>query len=221
MTVGIARHPRWTLLLLVLAFLPWATPGAARATPVVLTMHGGGYVLGSADEMKATDALFERLGYRAVSIDYTRGNISAGWRDVKAAAGSYGPRRRVYAFGVSAGGGYAAKLAERGMVDAAFGSSPLVDLTGKWAPIGAYFRCTTRHCRRRFSPALRNPRNPFRALIPLEDSYVDPADALGWAGREARVTATTYHGEHTMPTPAGHSSDVGDAADWFERRAGR
>ncbi len=215
------RHSRATLPLLILALMLFTTPGTAQANPVVLTLHGGGYVLGSTDGMKVTNASFEALGYKAVSIDYTRGNIGAGWGDVKAAAQSYGPRRHVFAFGTSAGGGYAAKLAERGMVNAAFGSSPLVDLTGKWAASGVYFRCTTGHCQRRFSPALRSPMSPYRALVPLEDSVVDPADAIGWAAREMNVTATTYDGEHCSPTSAGYSRDVGDASDWFERKAPR
>lgn len=207
-----------TGLLLTLALMLFAMSGTALAKPVVLTIHGGGYVLGGADQMEPTNDLFAALGYEALSIDYTLGNIGAGWRDVRAVAKSYPPRRRIFAFGVSAGGGYAAKLAERGLVDAGYGYSPLVDLTGKWAAAGAYFRCTTDYCQQRFSPVLRSPLSPFRALIPLEDSCVDPGDALGWAVREMKVTAVTYHGEHCSPTSAGYGGDVGAASDWFERK---
>ncbi len=209
------------ILILALGIMLFATPGTAQANPVVLTIHGGGYIIGNAGNMAKTDAQFEALGYKAVSVDYTLSNIGAGWRDVKAVAESYGPRRHVFAIGTSAGGGYAAKLAERGMVDAAYGFSPLVDLTGeKWAAFGGvHFRCRTDHCQQRFSPVERRPLSPFRALVPLQDSIVDPADAIGWADRQMKVTAMTYDGDHCYPTAAGYISDVRDASDWFEREA--
>lgn len=199
------------LLFLAIAFTA-AAPARADARPVVLTLHPGGYYLYDATMMTAVDTSFEAQGFKAVAVDYTTGDIKAGWRDVKAAARSY-PRRRVYAYGESAGGGFAAMLAGKGLVDGAVVLSPLIDLRAWGRTYGDRFRCTTRNCWHRFSPSRMAARVPVREYVPTDDAFVDPSAALTWARRQPLVTAESWPGWHMCPSPKGREADL--------RRAGR
>ena len=178
----------------------------------MLTLHPGGYFLYDASMMAAVDASFEGQGFKAVAVDYTKGDIEAGWRDVKAAARNY-PGRRVYAYGESAGGGFAAMLAAKGLVDGAVALSPLIDLRPWGRDYGDRFRCTTRRCWHRYSPSRMPARAPVLEYVPLDDEYVDPAAALVWARKEPLVTAESWRGPHMWRSPHGREADL--------RRAGR
>lgn len=201
------------LLVSIAAMLTLAAPAAARK-PVVLTIHGGGYYGLDASTMASVDQAFEAQGFRARPVDYTIGDIRAGWRDVRRAAAVYGPRRRVYAYGESAGGGLAGMLAtKRGLIDGAVIHSPLVDLRPWGRQYGDRFSCTTKRCWLRFSPGKRRARAPVLAFVPEDDTLVDPAGALAWADRERRVRAVSWPGWHMFPSPRGRDADL--------RRAGR
>lgn len=200
------------LLLLLTVFVAVAVPARADAKPVVLTLHPGGYYLYDASMMAAVDASFEAQGFKAVAVDYTKGDIEAGWRDVKAAAGDY-PRRRVYAYGESAGGGFAAMLAAKGLIDGAVVLSPLIDLRPWGRDYGDRFNCTTRTCWQRYSPSRMPARAPVLEYVPTDDAFVDPSAALVWARRQPLVTAESWPGWHMCPSPKGREADL--------RRAGR
>lgn len=102
---------------------------AAQPCPVVLWIHGGGYVIGSA---KVDDSfcahIAERLGAVVVSVDYRLApehpfpaaldDCAAAWELIHAEAGALGiDGARTIIAGQSAGGGLAAALVQR-FVDA-------------------------------------------------------------------------------------------------------
>ena len=117
----------------VLVYLPWGTP---RPLPVLLSMHAGGFVLGSADD---DDLWVKRIvtdvGCAAVSVDYRLApetpfpgaveDCYAALTWLHAHAPELGiDQRRIAIGGVSAGGGLAASLGllarDRGDVPLAF-----------------------------------------------------------------------------------------------------
>lgn len=201
------------LLAAVAALLPAA---AAEARPVVLTIHSGGFFKGDASMMDSVNDAFEAQGFRARAVEYTIGDIRAGWRDVKRAARAFPPRRRVYAYGESAGGGFSALLAtRRGLIDGAVVHSPVIDLRAWGGQYGDRFRCTTERCWTRFSPGERRARAPVLEFLPEQDTLVDPADGLDWAERERRVRALTWPGEHLFPSRRGREADLRRAGHFF------
>jgi acetyl esterase/lipase len=206
-------------LLTLAATLLLAAPAVA-AKPVVLTIHGGGYFVDDTAMMAAVDASFEAAGFKSVPVDYTLGDIRAGWRDVRRAARRF-PHRRVYAYGESAGGGFAALLATTRLIDGAVVHSPIVDLRAWGRQFGSRFRCETRRCWKRFSPARRKARAPVLEFVPTDDVMVDPTAALKWASRDPRVRARVWPGWHMAPSRRGRDADLRRAASFLHRLAGR
>lgn len=103
--------------------LHYDPPGAAQNRPAVLEIHGGGYVLGTADMSDmANRAMAARLGCVVVSVDYRlapetpwpgslEDNYAAlKWLSANAAELGVDPKR-IAVMGGSAGGGHAAALA--------------------------------------------------------------------------------------------------------------
>lgn len=211
------RRSAWSSLLV--GALVWlvAAP-AASAKPVVLTVHGGGYFLFDAASMTRQVAAFEAQGFKVESVEYQLGNIRAGWRDVRAAVRRY-PRRHIYAYGESAGAGYAGLLATTKLIDGAVLQSPLVDLRPLWGPTqGQLFSCTTPSCWRRFSAVLKRPKQPVLEFVPLDDQIASPDSSLLWDRRNRRVRAVTYPGIHGMPSPKGLDADLRRAGRFFWRQ---
>jgi acetyl esterase/lipase len=190
---------------------------AASAKPVVLTIHGGGYYLYDAASMATQVASFEAQGFKVESVEYRLGHIRAGWRDVRAAVHRY-PHRRVYAYGESAGAGYAGLLATTKLIDGAALQSPLIDLRPYWGPErGSLFNCTTRRCWGRFSAVKKRAKQPVLEFVPLGDQVASPAASLRWAKRNRSVRAITYPGVHGMPSPKGQKADLRRAGRFFWR----
>lgn len=204
------------MALLAFGLLLSAAPAAA-AKPVVLTIHGGGYYLYDAASMRTQVASFRAQGFKVESVEYRLGNIRAGWRDVRAAVRRY-PRRHVYVYGESAGGGYAGLLATTKSIDGAALQSPLVDLRPYWGPErGSLFSCTAPRCWSRFSAVRRRAKRPVLAFVPLADSIASPVSTLRWAKRNRSVHAIVYAGYHGMPSPRGLESDLRRAGRFFWR----
>ena len=200
-------------LLALAAAVSVAAPGSDDR-PVVLTLHPGGYYLYDSSAMRGVDAAFEAQGFDAVAVNYTTGDIEAGWKDVKEVARTI-TDRPIYAYGESAGGGYAGMLAVKGLVDGAVLLSPLADLTDWGQEKGERFQCTTSECWDEFSPALRPARAPVLQFLPTDDDVVDPAAALDWAERDPLVEAETWPGFHLAPSPQGRPADLQRAGEFF------
>ena len=108
--------------------------GRPRAT--LLLFHPGGFATGTARDFSKECQLFARHGYLAVSVDYSH-TLARGVRDAesrarKLAAAAHHHQRPVFAYGISAGGTFAATLAARDEVDAAFAFAGVYDIA-KWA----------------------------------------------------------------------------------------
>ena len=117
---------RFAALLLVVLALPAAA--SAKDRPLVMLVHGGGFVSGAPQDLERQAAAMRRVAPRAKvrSVAYTLGTPTRAYEDVRAIARRHdGP---VAAFGVSAGGYLAARLAAEGEVTAAVSVGGLYDL---------------------------------------------------------------------------------------------
>lgn len=101
-----------------------APEGKPKGT--ILLIHGGAWVWGSSELLRARAVEYAAQGWRAVSIGYPLRDLPAAYYTVKQEALRYG--RRAYAVGFSAGGTMATWLAARGMVRAAVNFGGPVDL---------------------------------------------------------------------------------------------
>jgi len=116
-------------------------PGAMAPTPVVVWIHGGGWLSGSRSPLPSQVSALCTKGYAVASVDY-RFSTTAIWpaqiQDVKGAvrflraqAGTYNlDPNRFAAWGTSAGGHLAAILATAGNVPVATVGNVTVDLEG-------------------------------------------------------------------------------------------
>lgn len=193
-------------------------PSAAAARPVVLVVHGGGFVSGEAETMKRITTVFRAEGFRSAAVRYTLGDIRAAHRDLRAAVDRFPRRRDVFLYGESAGGTLAALLAGGRRVDGVAAHSPLVDLTGdELERHGWDIRCSS-SCLGNYSPALRPVRQPVFAFVPTDDQVLDPGPSLDWLESERKVRGRSYPGLHMQPSPLGWYGDLHRAARFFERR---
>jgi acetyl esterase/lipase len=101
------------------------TPKERRA--VVLLLHAGGWILGSASLMDPLEPAVRAAGMKPVPVEYALGDLPQAFADAEAAARRF-RGRSVYAYGESAGGTMAAWLASRWIVDGAFTNSAIVRL---------------------------------------------------------------------------------------------
>jgi acetyl esterase/lipase len=216
MNRGLAATRRLLVLAVALPFFAIAPDSSAK--PVVLTIHSGGYYMSNAASMASQVASFRAQGFKVESVEYRLGNIRAGWRDVRAAVRRY-PRRHVYAYGESAGAGYAGLLATTRLIDGAALQSPLIDLRTFWGPErGHLFACTTRACWERFSAVRKRAKQPVLMFVPLDDPVASPASSLRWERRNRNVRAVAYPGWHGAPSPQGTAADLRRAGRYFWRQ---
>jgi acetyl esterase/lipase len=110
---------------------PGTTP---RAT--VMLFHPGGFVSGTSDGLKSECDAFARDGYLTVSVEYPKRFFPAVERATSLARSlrrtARAAQRPLFAYGLSSGGTFAALLAERGEVDAAFSFAGVYDVAA-WA----------------------------------------------------------------------------------------
>lgn len=139
--------------------------GTPRAT--LMLLHPGGFVEGRARDMAGECHEFARHGYLTVSIDYPHRFFPA-LRDLRERARglraeAHGP---LFAYGLSAGGSYAALLAERGDVDAAFSYAGVYDI-GAWAAPNP-----------RLIPAMGTTRSQLDRASPVAQPLLHPSPLL-------------------------------------------
>lgn len=117
-------------LLIAAAFLCTATPAAAADLqcggrgPVVLVIHGGAWMTGSAAGVASDCRAIAGAGFHAVSLDYPLGDYEAARNYVRAAAVRY---HAAAALGGSAGGTLALDLGARGLVGDVVAIEPVSD----------------------------------------------------------------------------------------------
>jgi acetyl esterase/lipase len=117
-------------LAIALVFGALGSPGDAEAKPpVVLMFHGGGFAFGEPSYVDYPASVARQRGARVLQVRYPLGDPKAALRCARRLAQRFS-HRRVLAYGESAGGALAVRLAQsRGLVDRAAAYSPAVKTT--------------------------------------------------------------------------------------------
>jgi acetyl esterase/lipase len=142
------------------------TVGSCRlvVAPVVLAIHGGGFVEGEPD--RDTADWFRSRGVRAIAVEYSKDRPSRGLRDVKRLMRRHVREGRpVYAIGNSAGGTLALKLAQTGQPAAVAVINPVVDLVAWRYPNPVWQRALSARERRIVTPFRRCGRDTSRTYL--------------------------------------------------------
>lgn len=205
----------WALLAaagLLLAALPLAGPAdAAEPRPVLLLIHGGGFVEGSPAGMDYAAAIAAHEGeFATLQPAYPLNDLSGAFQrlaDVALALDDQG--REVYAYGDSAGGAIAVWLASQGYVEAAAAKAPPTALVGwrsatarHYATAATNDRRSWRHLRatprvrRRYSTAYRPSLRPVRIFQSCGDVVVPCSINAGFARRDPKVSLRSIWGPH-------------------------
>jgi len=103
--------------------------GNASSKRAVVLIHGGSFGLGGPYMTQDSCRAFAAKGYYVINSDYPLGDLLGAERylGVQVTSARKGGRK-VFAYGESAGGGLAALLASRSLVNAAFAWAPVSDL---------------------------------------------------------------------------------------------
>jgi acetyl esterase/lipase len=200
------------LLAAALPFAATAGPAdAAAPRPVLLLIHGGGFVEGSPSGMDYATAIAGREGgFATVQPAYPLNDLVGAFeRLADVALALQGQGREVYAYGDSAGGAIAVWLASQGYVEAAAAKAPLTALVG-WRSATArhyataargdhrswrHLRATPR-VRRIYSTAFRRSLRPVRIYQSCGDTAVPCSINIGFARRDPNVTLRLIWGPH-------------------------
>jgi len=171
----------------------------ADADPVLLMFPPGGFIFECPAEcMRPQQQLAEQIGFQARVVPYTLWNVPRAMKDARASVPAH---RRVFAYGESAGGLFAARLAQKGLVEAAALQSPVANLP-KWIStfddpgfVSALLKVPTLEERRRYSPHRYRSREPIFAIAAAIDPQLTAA-TRAWAAKRRRVWAKAEAGEH-------------------------
>lgn len=203
-----------------------AEPSGQARPPVVLLLHGGGFIFDDASGMPVAAKLAEAAGFEASYVDYPEYDL----RGAVAAARSAARRlraagRTVYAYGDSAGGTLAALLAERDLVVATATYSPVANLRlfadSMDDPdlyrslIGADNRLLIRH-----SPGRHDSDRPILAMNPVDDEPWISEPIGRWDARDPEVVSIRVPGGHLgdESDPAVYRENAKRAMAWLARR---
>jgi alpha-beta hydrolase superfamily lysophospholipase len=174
--------------------------------PVLLMFHGGGFSGGQAGDPSMQDAVAaaKRKGFRAVDVNYPLGNLDAAMGSAKRLARKYGRHGRpVMAYGQSAGGVLAGRLAQKGLVGGAVGQLAPTNLTTDIkAPAAAQAIAANNPTPRqlkRLALAKHRTRNPILLQIGRQDAMVDQNQQAAWARKDPRVKASYINDTHIYP----------------------
>jgi acetyl esterase/lipase len=210
-----------------------ASAEAAAPRPVLLLIHGGGFVDGWPDGMDYAAAIAAREGeFATTQPAYPLNDLSGAFErlaDVALALGDEG--REVYAYGDSAGGAIAVWLASQGYVEAAAAKAPPTALVG-WHSATArhyataargerrswrYLRATPR-TRRKYSTAFRRSLRPVRIFQSCGDVVIPCGINLGFARRDPKVSLRIIWGPHKDRAAKAYSFESG--LRWLAEQAG-
>ena len=195
----------WVLAVLLLA-APATTYAAPAKRPLLLLFHPGGFVSGDPSLIKDAAPFAKRVGLKPRLVDYLAAGrgIPAQERGAFQLASKLDRSgREVYAYGESAGGLLAARLAQKGLVRAAAVNAPVSSLPAWLRSLGdARYQqgvaealgVPTLSAQRKFSPSKQRTRQPILALTPAEDP-LSPG-TVRWARRDLGVQARNIPGGH-------------------------
>ena len=197
-------------------------PSPAEGTTLLL-FHPGGFVRNDGDPMtKAVEAATAQ-GFAPVVVDYPSADPAAALEAARAAADEHGGARPVFAYGESAGGTLAGRIAQDGLVDRAALHSPVADVERfadqsypeeEWeeAFLG------TEAEQRRVSLTGRDSEVPILALIAADDEFIPRASIREWAGADGDVEVRVVPGTH-LGESGEYDANLRAAMRWLGREA--
>ncbi len=202
-----------------------ASASPAAKPPIVLFLHGGGFLFEEEGQMAEARELAAELGFRVAYVDYPLfdlpGAIAATQRHARR-LGIGG--RPVLAYGESAGGTLAALLAQRGLVDAAATYSPVADMRAfpahtEDAALYMEFIQADRRDLRQASPALFESLVPVLALRASGDGGFLARGMRRWASRDPLIRLINVPGVHAgTGQPRLYERNVTLALRWLLRQ---
>lgn len=210
------------VLPLLLAGIALAVPARAAAEPTVLLLHPSAFVMGDPSYEDDAATYATGLGFRVRNLDYPLCDVSRALRSTAAAAKLNGPN--VYAYGDSAGGTLAARLAERGLVRAAGAFSPVVDVPSFVGQYAGATSCIT-NTRSQLAAASLETHPSARPILQVsatDDPICPPHPANAWGLSDPLVWTRHTSGGHLAGGQPGttYEQNMHDTLDWLARRAG-
>ena len=173
------------------------SPTTSQGDPVVLLLHPGGFVYGTAASMDAAAKVARGEGLSPVEVHYPLGSPSKAVNYSARVARSWQKKGHiVYAYGESAGGAIAAKLAERGVVDRAAVQAPVSNIPNFFESLGVAAKLPRgwRADALNASPVAQRSRHTIRAWVPRQDQL--SRDTWRWINKDPHVTGTAIPGGH-------------------------
>jgi acetyl esterase/lipase len=184
---------------------------AAEPRPVLLLIHGGGFVEGTPAMMDYAATIAAREGdFVTRQPAYPLNDLAGAFERLAGVALALGAQgREVYAYGDSAGGAIAVWLAANGYVEAAAGKAPPTALVGwrsatarHYATADASDRRSWRHLRatprvrRKYSTAFGRSLRPVRIYQSCADTVVPCSVSINFARRDPNVSLKPIWGPH-------------------------
>lgn len=196
---------------LLATLLVGAAPADAEPRPVLLLIHGGGFVEGAPGAMDYAAAIAaERGDFATLQPAYPLSDLAGAFERLREGTLALQAQGRdVYAYGDSAGGAIAVWLASHGYVSAAAAKAPPTALVGWRSATARHYataargdRRSWRHLRatprtrRAYSTAFRRSERPVRIYQSCADLVVPCSINIGFAQRDPRVTLRHIWGRH-------------------------
>jgi acetyl esterase/lipase len=193
------------------------------APPILLMFHAGGFIFDCSTPCLAWAAgVAAQYGFEPRDINYPLGSVPAAMAAARQAVPAH---RRAFAYGESAGGLLAARLAQMGCVEAAAVHSPVSNLpfylswlaqeTGDHT-IGARLQLPTLTDQRKFSPAFHRTRHPVFVAAAADDALT-PA-TMAWVQKQRPVRGVVVPGDHLDSSRALYPERVRLLLRWLDRR---
>ncbi|MDX6608063.1 MAG: hypothetical protein QOD14_2603 [Solirubrobacterales bacterium] len=189
--------------------------------------HPGGFIFNCSTPCLAwAEGVARKAGFVPRDIEYPLGSVPAA---MTAAVEAVPRKRRVFAYGESAGGLLAARLAQTGRVEAAAVQSPVANLplffwwlaqdTGN-SSVPGLLGVPTLADQRAYSPACHHTAGVILATAAADNDHLTPA-TLAWAKKDRHVSAVKVPGDHLDSTGTLYPGRVRLLLGWLARRAHR
>lgn len=167
----------------------------------MLYIPGGGFVSNIHNALP--NQYGHQAGFDVKRIDYTLNDPLTAWKEVKQAAlKAKRSGRKVIAYGESAGGVFASRLAELGFADRAVANAPPSNLTNWNLNNDPNYWNTLKHhgmeTRKYLSPAFHKSMNPILVQQSASDVVTPYNMNRRWAARDQKVGFQSYQGGHVL-----------------------